>query len=396
MIDRPAAQLRLPYLDGLRAAAALYVVLFHAAVGFGAGDLPASMRNLRRVLSYGHDAVAVFIVLSGYCLMLPVVRADGHLVGGMSRYISRRAWRILPPYYATLAGSLLLLWALPVLQTRTGTIWDDTSPAFALGPIATHLLLVHNLVPAWASRINGPLWSVATEWQIYFLFPLLLLPAWRKAGSLATLLTAFAVGCLPIWLVPRVAGRWIPWYLGLFALGMCSAAVGFSARRAELAWLRRVPWQWFVRALAGCCLLGMTVLVKAWFRLLPLSDALVGATTAALLVYCTDYVVNPDQRRKPWALTLLEVKPLVSLGHWSYSLYLTHLPIVALCYFALRPAALSPQAHLLAMIAVGLPASLLCAFAFFVSVERHFIGRPWASFGRKTDLSSVPGVDRPL
>lgn len=375
--NEPArTRLRLEYLDGLRAVAALYVVLFHAGVGFSSEPLPFWARNLRRLLTFGHDAVAVFIVLSGYCLMLPVVRADGNLVGGLGRYIGRRAWRILPPYYATLVGSLLLLWAIPMLRTPSGTIWDDSSPAFATGPIASHLLLVHNLFPSWASRINGPLWSVATEWQIYFLFPLLLLPVWRRAGSALTVLVGFAVGCAPIWLAPGVAARWIPWYLGLFALGMCAAAAGFSARSGEQRRVDRLPWRFVVWALVGCCLLGTTALVKLWFRVIPLSDALVGATTAALLVHYTQCVMSNGERKKPRLLSLLESRPLVRLGHFSYSLYLTHLPVVALCYFALRPVALSAQARMMSLIAVSVPASLLTAFAFFWAVERRFVGHP--------------------
>src|SRR4051812_160304 len=128
--------LRLEYLDGLRAVASLYVVLFHAGVGFLDSERPLHglARNLQRGLSFGHDAVAVFIVLSGYCLMLPVARAPvaGQLVRGVPNYIARRAWRILPPYFAALVGSLLLIAIAPVLQTPTKTIWADSFPAFEL------------------------------------------------------------------------------------------------------------------------------------------------------------------------------------------------------------------------------------------------------------------------
>jgi peptidoglycan/LPS O-acetylase OafA/YrhL len=174
--------LRLEYLDGLRAVAALYVVLFHAGLGFTppVGALPTLTRILQHGLSFGHDAVAVFIVLSGYCLMLPVARAEGHLVRGLWDYVARRAWRILPPYYTTVFGSLLLIACVPVLETPTKTIWQDTFPAFGFGPIGSHVLLIHNLLPAFTNTINGPLWSVATEWQIYFFFPFFLLPIWRR------------------------------------------------------------------------------------------------------------------------------------------------------------------------------------------------------------------------
>lgn len=68
----------LTVLDGIRGVAALYVVLHHAyysVVGESGGmTLPAATRWATVWLTPGHYAVVVFIVLSGYCLMLPLVR----------------------------------------------------------------------------------------------------------------------------------------------------------------------------------------------------------------------------------------------------------------------------------------------------------------------------------
>jgi len=374
--------LRLEYLDGLRAMAALYVVLFHAGLGFLDDNQPLSgfARNLQRLLSFGHDAVAVFIVLSGYCLMLPVARAEGRLVRGVPNYIGRRAWRILPPYFAALLGSLLLIALVPVLETPTKTIWADSFPAFELGPVASHLLLVHNLFPAYAQTINGPLWSVATEWQIYFFFPFVLLPAWRRFGAGVTLFVAFAIGSALTRVVPSAANTAASWYLGLFGLGMCAAGVGFASRPAE-AWLRaRVPWHFVCLGLLAAVALGVTVLIQFWFRFMPFSDALVGATTASALLYLTPRALRPSEPRRPLVLRILESGPLVALGRFSYSLYLTHLPIVALCYFGLRRLALSPNAEMLALTLLSLPLSLLFSYAFYWVFERRFVGAPPAFF----------------
>jgi len=374
--------LRLEYLDGLRALAALYVVLFHAGDCFLDAERPLHgfARNLQRALSFGHDAVAVFIVLSGYCLMLPVARAEGVLLRGVPDYIGRRAWRILPPYFAALLGTLVSIALLPILETPTKTIWADSFPAFELGPVASHLLLIHNLFPAWIHTINGPLWSVATEWQIYFFFPFFLLPVWRRWGAGATVLAAFALGSGLTRLVPNVAASAATWYLGLFGLGMCAAGVDFASRPAE-RWLReRVPWRFVCLGMFAAVACGVTVLIKYWFRFMPYSDTLVGAATASALLYLTPHALRPAEQRKPLVLRFLSSGPLVALGRFSYSLYLTHLPIVALCYFALHQRDLSPNAEMLSLILLSLPTSLLFSYAFFWVFERRFVGAPPAFF----------------
>ena len=374
--------LRLEYLDGLRALAATYVVLFHAGLGFTTAALPSWAKNVARTLSFGHDAVAVFIVLSGYCLMLPVARAEGQITRGIPSYFARRAWRILPPYFATLFGSLLLLALVPALQAQTGTIWDDTSPAFELGPIVSHLFLVHNLFPAWAQRIDGPLWSVATEWQIYFFFPFLLVPIWRRFGALVTLLLAFGTGCALVWIVPSAARTACAWYLGLFALGMCAAGINFASRPFERTLRERGPWGLVTLGLLAAVGVGVTVLIKRWFLFMPYSDSLVGIATASALLHLTRQALKPASAPRPLVLRVLESAPLVGLGRFSYSLYLTHLPVVALGFFGLRRLALAPGTAWLALLAWSLPVSLLTAYAFYLVFERRFVGGPPISFGK--------------
>jgi peptidoglycan/LPS O-acetylase OafA/YrhL len=357
---------RLDHLDGLRGVAALYVVLFHAGICFVEQPLPAWARAASRLLAFGHEAVAVFIVLSGYCLMLPAAR-DGRLSHGTRGYFLRRARRILPPYYAALLGSLALIALVPALRSQapTNTIWDDTHPAFSTGAVASHLLLVHNWFPQWVFRINGPLWSVATEWQIYFFFPFLLLPLWRRRGPLVTLLVAFAVGYLPLLLDPAIARAALPWYLGLFALGMVAATIGFAPRPLERG-LRTLPWGRITLVLLAICAVGGLVLARLWFRWKPLTDVLVGLATATLLVHCGAAASSRVTR-------LLSSPPLVKLGHFSYSLYLIHLPVVALAYFLVRPLPLGAVAHVLVLLPLSTAAALAVAYGFHVVVERRFM-----------------------
>ena len=391
-LAQPPAAPRLDHLDGLRAVAALYVVLFHAGVCFPAGPLPAWGRAFLRLLAFGHEAVAIFIVLSGYCLMLPAARGEGRLAHGVRGYFARRAWRILPPYYAALLLSLALIALVPVLrgQAPTGTIWDDTHPAFEAGPVVSHLLLVHNLFPAWVMRINGPLWSVATEWQIYFFLPFVLLPVWRRQGPAATLAVAFALGYLPLLVIPEVARASLPWYLGLFALGMVAAGINRAPRPLERRLRDSVPWGRVALLSFGLCGLGGMVLARLWFRWKPLTDALVGLATASLLVHCGQADVRTSLVRR-----LLSSAPAVTVGHFSYSLYLVHLPVVALCYFLVRGFALGPVAHVVALLALATPASLAAAYGFHLLVERRFmrpqrVGRGSSGQVRAPQQTSAP------
>lgn len=366
---------RLDHLDGLRAVASLYVVLFHAAIGFPRGELEGPWRLMRRLLSFGHEAVAVFIVLSGYCLMLPVVRRGGdRLPRSVGNFIARRAFRILPPYYVTILLSLALIATVPVLaRGGSGTIWDDSLPGLALAPILSHAVVLHNWFPELAFQINGPLWSVATEWQIYFFFPWLLLPLWRRFGLVTAFLVAAVIGYLPLAIVTARASAAIPWYLALFALGMAAAAVVHSSRGFEAALRVRVPWRYLTGGLWACSAVGGLAFGSIWFQVKPLTDLLLGFATASFLVYAA---LTLEASKSTRLLALLGSKAAVGLGHFSYSLYLTHLPVLALVHFALDGLALSPHLHALGLLAIGTPASVAFAWLFYWAVERHCIGQP--------------------
>ena len=167
--EKSPSGLRLEYLDGLRGLTALYVVLFHCRSEFtwrqADGGFSPLLRAATEWMNFGHYAVVVFIVLSGYCLMLPVVRSrDEALAGGFWGYLKRRARRTLPAYYGAIAFSLLLIAAFPALRQQVGAQWDRCLPAFQTDVLLAHLLMLHNLRFAWHQTIDAPLWSMATEW----------------------------------------------------------------------------------------------------------------------------------------------------------------------------------------------------------------------------------------
>ena len=376
-VNTNAAHLR--YLDGLRGLAALYVVLHHAYMEVVGARVPESLPIGVKVgtywLGWGQTAVDVFIVLSGYCLMLPVARSGGELKGGFFGYMGRRARRILPPYYAALILSLLIIKFVPGMNALHGLRWDTALPALKASVVGVHLLLLHTLRPWWAYAIDPPMWSVAVEWHIYFLFPLLLLPLWRRFGIAATVGAAFFVGLLPL-MVNKNAYFQSPWFLGLFALGMAGAGLNFGPAQTRLSsatiagLVRRSAW---LSGLGAACFATVTVLAPPVFtRYSYVMDALVGVTTALLLVFCTNVIERGTGARPP-VLRVLESKAAVRLGAFSYSLYLVHFPILSLFHLALLPLNLSPTALLLVLETAGTGLCLLLAYGFHVCFERRFM-----------------------
>ena len=180
--SRPASPAQhIIFLDGMRGAAALYVVLFHLATVLPRQELPFWAYAATEPFTQGHIAVGIFIVLSGYLLMLPATRSDTFaLRGGLKTFFARRGRRILPPYYAALLLSIPPEWFKLHFHGET----------ISIGSVVSHLFMVHNLRSDWVTTINGPLWSVAVECQIYIIFALLLLPLCRRFGFGTSVLCA--------------------------------------------------------------------------------------------------------------------------------------------------------------------------------------------------------------
>lgn len=377
-VGRPAAneaapqpRVRLDFLDGLRGCAALYVVLYHASheawIVYG---LPPLLRRGIGLLSYGHFAVAVFIVLSGYSLMLPVVAGDGALTGGFGGYLRRRARRIMPPYYAALLFSLALIAAQPLLRDPVDSQFNSAVPAFTPSAWLPHLLLIQNLSADWIWRIDPPGWSVATEWQIYFVFPALLLPVWRRAGSAVCIAVAFAVGLAPHFVFGSRFDGAAPWYLGLFAMGMAGAVIGTMPAMRRLR--ETAPWWPMAAAVALLCAAIVVVAPGWWWSHLWISDPLVGLGAALLIIAAARSLEAAGGRRPPAVVRALGSRPVTVLGSFSYSLYLVNLPLLATVSMLMRERGVSPTAGLAVML-LAVPAVVGVAYVFHLAFERPFL-----------------------
>ncbi len=364
-------KVQLNYLHGIRGIAALYVMLFHIHLDYremlleqGVQEIPLWGQGLLALLSQGHAAVAVFILLSGYCLMLPVIRsASGELRGGFWGYIKRRAKRIIPPYYAAILLSLVVTASIPeMMMPATGWHWNSGQPSFTADVVLSHILLVHNLRAEWMFKIDPPLWSVGLEWQIYLLFPLLL-PIWRRFGVVSLLASAFGLSVLFNDVLP-FSGM-----VTLFAMGMFGAIVGFSQERALVQLRKNVPWNklsilFFAGFLTVCFVDNDAGVIK---------DFLIGISTLCLIIKYTSFLTEKRSRNTPFFLPLLQSELAFTLGIFSYSLYLIHAPVLALYQLLLNSLALSLMVKGLLLFTIG-PLLVLCVtYVFHVFIEKRFM-----------------------
>jgi peptidoglycan/LPS O-acetylase OafA/YrhL len=360
---------RIVFLDGLRGVAALYVVLHHAAMLIPPAGLSGPALAVRFLLRHGHAAVAVFVVLSGYSLMLAVARdPEGRLPGGLLAFLGQRARRILPPYYAALALCVLLIALTPAHTLgHPGALLANGA-----GVIVSHLLLAHNLSVRWIFQIAPPFWSVATECQIYLLFPALLV-VWRRCGITAAVAAGFALGYALAALAPLLGNpalrQLCPWYAGLFALGMAGAVATDRRRPAEVVGPAARGLAGFGVGIVALFVAGLALSMNH-DRAFMVGDPLVGATTACLIVHgarrTTPGVTTP---LRP-IFRLLEDRRAAALGAISYSLYLVHYPLLVLADAALRSHGGGPDVRLAALLLVATPLCIPAAIHFHGLFER--------------------------
>jgi len=356
---------RVRFLDGLRGIAAIYVVIFHAyeeIVANPTTSIPSTMKFILDALLCGNIPVDIFIVLSGFCLMLSIVRSEGtEIPGGLFAFFKRRSKRILIPYYAAWALSTAAVLAVPSLTLIPGIPWYHAGSPLNPTVIVSHILLFQNLKPSWQTEINVPLWSVATEWQIYFLFPLLLLPLWRKYGLVSLGVVSAAIGIL--FAVPNllVGGRL--WLVALFSAGMIAAVLSHKSVVPSKRYLLSICIPAFATTLIGHMLI-----LRPSILSFILSDYLVGIGTAAgLLIMC-----NSDR------VSFLASGALYRLGLFSYSLYLCHAPVIAVVHAITWHFRLSPLASLASQFFISVPLSVLVSYLFHCLFERPLLRKPAA------------------
>ncbi len=359
---QPAPNRHLSYIEGMRGLAALYVVLGHFCTMVDPAQRIAKSSSLAGLISrqfwFGHLAVAAFIVISGFCLQLALFNRGGRgTVIHLKSFFVRRCRRILPPYYACLILSLVVCWT--VTRYQTGMPWSQYVP-LTTPNVAAHFTMIHNLSPEWMYKINGVLWSIAIEFQLYFLFPAIAAIAARRARWPVLFTVGFAVAGLGL-AVPAAHKSYF-WFLWLFWIGAMAAREAFAGEDDGKG-------RW-----AGWLALGSVLAVVAWTaidRSTMASDLALGYGIAVLLMVLAKRPQNLVTR-------ILGSRLLAGLGAFSYSLYLIHHPLLQVLYVN-RPAwASTPVRQWAYLLAIGIPVILFLSWIFYRVFERPFMSKPAA------------------
>lgn len=371
---------RLTSLDGLRGLAALLVLVHHSlltmsgfsAVYWGVPEpwfvTPFAHTPLHLVWA-GGEAVLVFFVLSGVVLTLPATRGDG---------ISWRAYypsRLLRLYIPVVAAALFAVLCATIWPRSVGEGYSDWVRAH--GEPITPLTVIRDMVLVdGASWLNSPLWSL--RWEVVFS---LLLPVY-------------------VWIALR-CGRWWPVVaLGLGAVSATGAAVGSDAMRylpyfgfgalvaVNISGIVRSAERLFSRTRGVLAEVGLgtaaaLLITFSWWG--PPLTGSVGTALRAVPVIIGVVLVVLLAIGSPGARRLLSTRALTRLGTVSFSLYLTHEPIIV-SFAVLTP----PDQSWIAPL-VALPVCFVVAWLFWVSVERpshrlaRAVARTTSRRGRSTD-----------
>jgi peptidoglycan/LPS O-acetylase OafA/YrhL len=305
------------HLDMVRGAAAIAVLLGHLRtlflVDFSEVARPSNplVKLVYFVSGFGHFAVMVFFVLSGFLVGGSVLRGRMHQEFNWSGYaINRltRLWIVLIP--ALVLGAIWDHAGIRMFGTAGiyGRIPGSIGRVFAVQPrLSSSIMLGNALFLQGISTItfgsNGPLWSLSYEFWYYVLFPLIILAYPLKKVSGSTVLYATASLIVICFIGQTISLYFLIWLLG--------AAINLAPERSGA---RGKLW---VLMATGAVVVAVAVL-KFTPRDNEYPDFFVGVASAALIFALLR--IQGSSRSGFYSRTVRR------LAGFSYTLYLVHVP----------------------------------------------------------------------
>jgi peptidoglycan/LPS O-acetylase OafA/YrhL len=310
------------HLDLIRGVSAVAVLVYYLR-GLFFVDFPFLARKsivsraIYALTGYGHQAVIVFFVLSGYFIGTSVMESARKQQRFWRTYLVSRLTRLqLVLLPALILGAVWDQIGMRIPQAAPlyfGALYKFNGPSVALRSTVSvffgNLFFLQSIIsPVFGS--NGPLWSLSYEFWYYILFPLLVLAA---AASTGARLRIFYVGpaVLMFWFI----GPTLSFY---FLIWMAGALVGRLRQRRRFT--PSIPG---LPVLAGIIFLGSL----AWCRTHrfysdPVTDYVVAFCFALWL-----YTLLLGRRDDASHIYASGAKKLAGFSH---TLCLTHFPVLLL------------------------------------------------------------------
>jgi peptidoglycan/LPS O-acetylase OafA/YrhL len=377
-------QSHLPWLDGLRGLAALWVLVSHAQILSGMPGVP--------VLSCGELAVDLFMLLSGFLMAhhYALRQADEpwHKPATFFVFWIRRFFRIAPLYYLLLAAALLLGPWLGEWRDAIAQHWPHTATEQArytdrsLANILAHVSFIFGAMPEHAFRTPLPDWSIGLEMSFYAAFPFLMLAIGRwgslRAGLAVVALAGAAQLAFPQFFTQFTMPAFLPIKLYLFVIGIWMALSRLHGGEK--------------RILAGIFLVLLALVV--------LERSEIALARVALVTGMFALLHAPETGMLDQARHMLASRAAVWLGETSYGVYLLHLLILTPVAGALSriPEYLALPAPLRFALCITLaaPPSYLIAWGLYRTIEaggirlgKQMIGRLKLAARRPTPAGRV-------
>lgn len=351
-------------LDGFRGLACISVVAYHCyyygpSVAWPTLTVGARKWTPTHLFAYGYLGVEMFFVLSGFCLAYPFFRHSG--IGfDWKRYLIHRARRIYPAYW----GALLFLSTLAVILSRLHMTSLANSNFLVLPSLGKSLLSIINP----ETYLNGSFWTLKVELRWYILLPFLLI-LHRRIKSIGLVAVAVAVSLLYAGTLGQTPNSRmsmlissLPIFLPLFAGGIWVAQMkaANTPDRIEQFLIRYARWGMLV----ALCLTAFWAPVHSeegihYNRVVP------GGLLAFFLLLLGLY--DPVFRK------LLTWRPLVSVGLFSYSLYLIHQPVIMLLSAITKPFGWPEVIQFFFFQVVVFLFCIMLGFLFYQLAEKPFL-----------------------
>ncbi|HEU5073181.1 MAG TPA: acyltransferase, partial [Polyangiaceae bacterium] len=214
-------------------------------------------------------------------------------------------------------------------------------------------------LPHASEAFLDPAWSISLEWQFYLVAPLCFALATKSLGMrLLLCLVCAAVVLVRPWLPGDLYGASLPFHIEFFFLGGASY---FFFKHGRGRAPRATP----------LIVLAAIVLLVGVTRGHPHALAPVYVWAVMLSLLCA----RPDDRSRVLLARPLEHPWAQVLGRLSYSVYLAHLPLMAVVQFALLNLApgLDRVSHFALLFAGTLLVTLPMAAVLYAAIEAPFI-----------------------